>query len=347
MKSYNTLPDMSYKSEELWFPLSEDIFTWDKDFHTLMLNDQLRMQAYERAIKAVVKPGMVICDLGTGTGILALWVLEAGAARVYGIDVKEERLSDAKRRIQAAGYSERFVTCLGLSYDVQLPEKVDVIISEILGNLGDNEDMTPILADARFRFLKKKGVMLPAGVTSYLAPITSPVLHDQVKNRRCRILNERYSLKHLMDSLGTRSPFDLYYDAIVPQDAYLSQPRQLQDFNFQGDDKAEYSVDLHYPIEQAGIFTGFKGYFTADLGGGISLDISSDKISARETSDCWKHCFLPIEIPFEVEVGDSIHLTFQRYYPDNRESPFRQGYSWRGKIYRNNQLVHSFEQHTV
>ncbi len=44
-----------------------------------MLDDQIRMAAYKNAIQEVVKPGMVVLDLGTGTGILGLWALQAGA----------------------------------------------------------------------------------------------------------------------------------------------------------------------------------------------------------------------------------------------------------------------------
>lgn len=75
----NTSPDFKYEFEEVWLPVSENILAWEQDFHQLMLDDQIRMAAYKNAIQEVVKPGMVVLDLGTGTGILGLWALQAGA----------------------------------------------------------------------------------------------------------------------------------------------------------------------------------------------------------------------------------------------------------------------------
>ena len=99
---------MQYEKEQVWFPLSEDILSWDDDFHKLMLRDHIRMVAYEAAIKEMIKPGMIVLDIGTGTGILALWALEAGAKKVYSIEVNENRIPQAKDRINKAGYGDKF-----------------------------------------------------------------------------------------------------------------------------------------------------------------------------------------------------------------------------------------------
>jgi hypothetical protein len=63
-----TLASMQYSLEEVWFPCSLDVLGWDEKFHELMLNDDLRMTAYEAAVRSAVRPGDVILDLGTGTG---------------------------------------------------------------------------------------------------------------------------------------------------------------------------------------------------------------------------------------------------------------------------------------
>lgn len=341
---YTTDPSMKYQQEEVWFPLSEDILAWETDFHSLMLNDRIRMVAYEKAVKQTVKPGMIVLDLGTGTGILALWALEAGASHVYGIDVNASILERAHQRIASAGYADRFTALNALSFEVDLSERVDLVMSEILGNLADNEDMTPIMADAQKRFLKPDGIMLPRKATAHLVPVCSPHAHEQIRARRCRGVNTVYSLDALMEKLEISNPFNLYYDVILPRTSYLATPQQVAKFSFRGSDKAEYNVERSFVVTQPGIFTGFKGYFVAELAPGVGLDISGDNIKARQTSDCWKHCFLPIESPIEVKTGDRIALRYQRYYPSNRQSPFRQCYAWSGTVQRAGRTIHRFAQ---
>src|SRR3989344_3324574 len=253
MKKYETNPRMKYQVEQVWFPLSEDILSWDNDFHELMIRDHVRMVAYEIAIKEAVKPGMTVVDIGTGTGILALWALEAGAKKVYGIDVNKNRIPQTLERISQAGYSDRFEIFNGLSYNVDLPESVDIVVSEILGNLADNEDMTPILADARKRFLKENAIMLPSRVQTYLTPISSEKAHAQVRDKVCRGINSQYKLDDLLEKLGVKNQF-----------------------NFDGSDEPEYQVGTTYRVTRDAVFTGFKGSFSAELSDKITLDISGD-----------------------------------------------------------------------
>src|SRR5205807_7772960 len=98
-----TSPSMRYSPEEVWFPCSLDVLGWDEKFHELMLNDHLRMTAYQSAIQCAVRPGAVVLDLGTGTGILAKWALEAGAKRVCGIEVNSRILEIAQCKLHEIG----------------------------------------------------------------------------------------------------------------------------------------------------------------------------------------------------------------------------------------------------
>jgi len=333
---------MRYGSEEIWFAASLYVLSWEEDFHQLMLNDHLRMEAFERAIKSAVRPGMAVADVGTGTGILALWALEAGARVVYGIDVNERILRQAGQRMAAAGLSARFHPFHALSHDVSLPERVDLVVSEILGNLADNEGMTPILADARARFLKEGGQMLPRRARAFLIPVAATQAHDQLRSRRCRGLSERYDLDDLLADLQVRSPFDVYYDAILPARTHLAAPQEAVRFEFDGTDPDRYGRDLIFTVEEAGLFTGWKGYFTAELAEGVLLDISSDDIAGRQTSDSWKHCYLPIEHPIPVRAGDRIALRYARSSAAGGETSFRACYSWSGTVRRADRVLAAF-----
>jgi hypothetical protein len=73
------------------------------------------------------------------------------------------------------------------------------------------------------------------------------------------------------------------------------------------------------------------------------LDISGDDIQSGGTSDSWKHAYLPIEQPIEVEAGDHLKLVFSRAYPD-AGGRFRQVYRWRGEVKRKGQTIGRFDQ---
>jgi protein arginine N-methyltransferase 1 len=342
MPSYLTDPRMSYGPEEIWFAASLYVLSWEQDFHTLMLNDHVRMVAYERAIKAAVRPGMAVLDLGTGTGILAAWALEAGARVVHGIDVNTAILAEAQARIERAGFGSRFHAWNALSYDVNLPERVDLIISEILGNLGDNEGMTPILNDARLRFLKPGGRMLPRRARTFLVPVSALEAHRQIEQRSCRGLSASYDLDRLLVQLQVPSPFQLYFDAIIPARAHLAPPAVAASFAFDGRDPEEYVTSLSFTAQKDGTLTGFKGTFAAELLEGVVLDIGGDDIAARATSDSWKHCYLPIERPLAVRAGEIIDLRYARARPAPVQGTFRPLYSWSGSVRRGDQVLGSF-----
>jgi protein arginine N-methyltransferase 1 len=51
-----------------------------------MLADQVRMESYQRAIHEVVKKGDVVADIGTGSGILSFFAVQAGGRKVFAIE---------------------------------------------------------------------------------------------------------------------------------------------------------------------------------------------------------------------------------------------------------------------
>ncbi|MGA5133469.1 methyltransferase domain-containing protein [Streptomyces olivoreticuli] len=321
----------AYTAEQVWLPAAERLTDWDFAFHDLMLGDDLRMEAFRAAVLEAVRPGTTVLDLGTGTGILAQWALEAGARRVYGIELNADVLRTARDRVAAAGHGDRFVPVHGLSFDVDLPERVDVVISEIMGNLADNEGFAAILADARRRFLAPGGAMLPRRVESYLVPVTAARAHAQVRAGTPQDGGGAGRFAELLRERGARGPFDLYYDVVLPLDGHLAAPRIARIFDLEQEEEppATYEVPLVFTVHRDGVLSGFKGYFVATLSDTVALDISGDGIAERTASDSWKHCFLPIEEQVPVRRGDRVVLTFRR---SGTDGPFGQSYRWEGRV---------------
>ena len=131
------------------------------------------MHADLEAIRRVC-PGRVVCEIGVGLGPLSLMALQAGAERVYGIELDAAALEVARRVLRRNGFdASRFVPLHGASNRVELPERVDVVLSEILNSVAFGENALFFLDDARRRLLAPGGALLPRALDVHVA-LASP-----------------------------------------------------------------------------------------------------------------------------------------------------------------------------
>lgn len=137
-----------------------------------MLEDHKRTGAYYMACmqnKAVFKDKVVL-DVGTGSGILAIFAQKAGARKVYAVEATD-MAKFAKRLTSAQVPPGTIEVIQGVIESVELPEKVDIIISEWMGYFLLRESMLDSVLIARDRFLKPDGALYPSHARMYMAPI--------------------------------------------------------------------------------------------------------------------------------------------------------------------------------
>jgi protein arginine N-methyltransferase 1 len=138
-----------------------------------MLTDNLRMEAYYSAVfeNSEHFKDKVVLDVGTGSGILAMWAARAGARKVYAVEYTD-MARFARQLVADNRLSEIVEVIQGSVETIELPEKVDIIISEWMGYFLMRESMLDSVIIARDRFLKPTGAMYPSHARIYLAPIT-------------------------------------------------------------------------------------------------------------------------------------------------------------------------------
>lgn len=142
-------------------------------FHLSMLNDRARTAGYIKCIRDVVRPGDTVLDIGTGTGIFALAAARAGARQVYAIEVgRVARL--ARHLIRDNGFEDRIRLIRGRSTDVWLPERADVLISELIGDEPLAERVVGVTRDALARLLKPGARLIPASLKILGLPVEVP-----------------------------------------------------------------------------------------------------------------------------------------------------------------------------
>src|SRR5215831_6915090 len=125
-----------------------------------MIADRGRIEAFASALQSRVRPGQAVLDIGTGTGIWAFVACRFGARKVYAVE-PDDIIHVAARAAAANGFADRIEFIQDLTTRIDLPEKVDGIVADIRGALPLFDRSLATLIDARTRFLKPGGWMIP------------------------------------------------------------------------------------------------------------------------------------------------------------------------------------------
>jgi len=138
-----------------------------------VLTDPLRLHAYQAALEQVCS-GKIVCEIGVGVGALSLMALRLGAAHVYGIDSDPDSLQLASRVISRNGFDgDRFTGIRGHSTRVELPERVDVVVADVLEEAARGKNVYAVLDDARRRFAKPDATFVPSEIELRVALVRS------------------------------------------------------------------------------------------------------------------------------------------------------------------------------
>jgi type I protein arginine methyltransferase len=149
------------------------------DSYGRMIRDAGRTNGYARALQAAVKSDSVVLDIGTGPGILALLACRYGARKVYAVE-SSDVIQLAQEAAAANGFADKIEFIQGISTRIDLPEKVQVIVSEIHGVLPPFASSLRSITDARDRFLAAGGILIPRRETLWVALASAPDDYDAV-----------------------------------------------------------------------------------------------------------------------------------------------------------------------
>ena len=151
-----------------------------------MLHDDRRTGDYLAALAAAVRPGDVVLDIGTGSGVLAVAAARAGARRVYAVEATD--IADVAERVfEVNGVQDRVTLVPGWSRQIELPEKADLLVAEVIGNEPFEEEILETTLDARRRLLKPGARLIPHALTLLARPGPAPGGGDPAAGLRpCR-----------------------------------------------------------------------------------------------------------------------------------------------------------------
>lgn len=264
--------------------------------HYRYLSDPVRMDAYRRAIQEAVKPGDSVLDLGAGTGILGLLACRAGAQRVYAVEQAE--IIDLARAIcRANGFEDRVTFIRERSTAAELPEKVDLVVTEQIGRFGiEVGDLVECLTDARARLLKPGGRLIPAQVDLCVAPVECPAAFEKVvfwekvegfDLRPARVMAE-----------NTLHPF-----RFEPRHM-IGEAFQVASLDFSSSIHPAYRADQCIRTTRDGTLHGLAGWFSARLSEGVCLTNSPLAPDSMRRNNV----FLPFAQPVTLAPDDQMRI---------------------------------------
>jgi SAM-dependent methyltransferase len=266
--------------------------------HRRMLNDSIRTEAFRQAIENTVKPGDVVADVGAGTGILSLFAARAGAARVYAIE-RTPTIEYAKAIAKANGFQDKIKFLWVEAPKAELGEKVDVIVSEWLGNGGVEENMLPAVMSVRDRFLKPDGVMIPGTMTAFLAPVESTDAFDFVDYFTKDVYGFDYT------AMRKKSLEEQHLTRFTPEQL-LAGGEVVATFDIHTVQKPFYKTTCIFTLERDGHLHGLTGWFDSVIAGDVKIRTGPN---APETH--WYHVYYPIREAVPVRLGNMVRATIE------------------------------------
>jgi hypothetical protein len=279
--------------------------------HVAMLNDRERTETFLTAISRVVRPGDVVVDLGSGTGILAIAAAKAGAARVYAIEAGG--MADAAAALIAqSGMSDRITLLRTWSTGATIDQRADVLITETLGNDPWSEGIVGLVADARRRLLKPHARVIPSRIRWIAQPVCVPLdqLDELVFSAAAA---ERWSAWYGIDfgplvdvgqpKLG--APF--VRQSVVASWTRPTPPVVLTELDLERGGVVPAVCDGSAISSAEAVIDGAVICWEATLSSGCTLTTVPGQAPLESH---WKVQFVPLKAPIGVKAGDVIDLSF-------------------------------------
>ena len=264
-----------------------------------MIADRVRVGSYAQALRKTVREGSVVVEIGTGPGIFAVLACQLGASRVYAIE-PSEIIQVAREVATANGCADKIVFYEGLSDEVTLPTRADVILSDLRGVSPFFGRHIPSIVDARRRFLSPEGVLIPRRDTLWAAIVEAPKDYDKLVGAwDCNVLGQDLGPARKLIVNDTQK-------IRVDPDQLMTIPQLWGTLEYNSIENPDVQSNLSWRVERTGTGHGILVWFDAELVDGIGF---SNAPSAPET--VYGSLFLPWTSPVSLLPGQTVSVDLE------------------------------------
>ncbi|WP_394827022.1 50S ribosomal protein L11 methyltransferase [Pendulispora albinea] len=266
-----------------------------------MIADRVRTESYEAALRRTVKPGSVVVDVGAGTGIFSLLACRFGARKVYAIE-PNPALDVARALVRDNGFQDRVEFIPKLSTEVALPEQADVIVADLRGVMPTFSGSLAALIDARSRWLRPGGALIPKRDVFRVSVAEAPSLYDSIVAPW-----ERSHFGFDASAARTEATSDWSSDRRYPiePEHLLAPARTWATLDYENDTRTDVDGTVSLPIERSGVGHGLVVWFDAIL-------TDEDRFSSQPGTKCiYSRVLFPWPSPVALEAGMTVEARLQ------------------------------------
>ena len=183
------------------------------------LYDIDRTSQWKEAIEDTVNEGDIIVDAGAGTGILGVFAALDGAKRVYSLELHKRFCKLIENMAKKNKVSDKFIVIHGDASKVVLPEKIDVLICELLCTGQFFEPEVQVVNHLR-QYFKPGTKIIPNKIESFIQLFDAHELlygvHIDTDSRSLLLADdEPVSTKVKYDTIDLNSPANEFIDTEV------------------------------------------------------------------------------------------------------------------------------------
>jgi protein arginine N-methyltransferase 7 len=282
--------------------LLRDILTSQiRPWHFRMMNDAARNRSYDAAIRRAVGPNSHVLEIGTGSGLLAMMAARAGARRVTTCEQVEAIADTAAEIVRRNGLGERVTVVpkrsTQLTLGVDLPDRADLLISEVLSDRLLGEQVLSSTEHARQHLLKPDAVIIPREIAAVVRLVGGTFLQESA-------------------SVGSVEGFDLsLFNRFAPSSISISMESGLIEsfsddvevfrFDLRREDHRPEERRLPITVRRRGTVAGVLQWLRLQLDDQISFE---NRPPEQVAPSAWRQVFYPFCVPLDVQVGETVQL---------------------------------------
>lgn len=271
------------------------------EYHRTLIADRVRNQAFHDALSRVIRRGeTTVADIGAGTGLIGLMAAKLGAREVLLYEAAEVAGVAAATIKTNRAKACHLMPCH--STEMEDPPRVDLVVSETLGNYALEENIVDTLADARLRHLKDGGLIMPARIRQFAVPVVTGRFHRELiawddvgfgldlSDARAMSLNNVYVRSFTADDLLAGGAAAKVWDSVT----------------LGSDTRSGRKGEASWKLETAETIFGFAYWWEAEIIDGVTLSTAPD---APRTH--WEQLYFPVLTPIAVDSGESVLVTLR------------------------------------